>query len=150
MSVTFTTLIEQFGNNTGIPIPESAVDELGAGRRPAVIADIDGYEVRASLGSMGGRVMLSFSAAHRKASGFEGGREVTVTLALDEEPRAIDVPDDLAAALADAPKAKAFFDGLSQSYQRNFVTQIEAAKAPETRARRVASTVEKLIAGQKR
>lgn len=150
MAVTFETTIEQFGNNTGIPIPEDALEALGGGRRPAVVADVDGYVVRASLGSMGGRVLLSFSAAHRAASGFAGGRDVTVTLELDDEPHTAEVPADLIEALAGEPEARAFFDTLAPGYQRNFVSQIEAARAPETRARRIAATVDKLRARQKR
>ncbi len=150
MTVTFRTTIRQFGNNTGIPVPDAALDELGAGRRPAVCADIDGYTVRSSLGSMGGQVMLSFSAAHRAASGFAGGRDVTVSLTLDDAPRQVDIPGDLDQAFAAAPDARSFFDGLASSYQRNFVAQIEAAKTAETRARRIATTIEKLGAGEKR
>lgn len=149
-SVTFSSTIEQFGNNTGIPVPGDALEELGAGRKPAVVADIDGYPVRASLGSMDGRAMISFSAAHREASGFEGGRDVTVTLTLDTEPNTPDVPSDLAAALSEDAQARAFFEQLAPSYQRNFVNQIESAKAEETRKRRIAKTVEKLRSGEKR
>ncbi len=99
---------------------------------------------------MGSQVMLSFSAAHRKASGFAGGRDVTVSLTLDDAPREVDIPGDLDTAFASAPDARSFFDGLASSYQRNFVAQIEAAKTAETRDRRIATTIEKLAAGQKR
>ncbi|MDX1690844.1 MAG: YdeI/OmpD-associated family protein [Acidimicrobiia bacterium] len=149
-TVTFSTSIEQFGTNTGIPIPDDALDALGAGRRPAVVADIDGYRVRATLGSMGGRAMLSFSAAHRAASGFDGGRDVTVTLAVDTEPNTPEIPPDLASELSAHPDARAFFEALAPSYQRNFVERIEDAKTAETRARRVAATLQKLQAGEKR
>ncbi len=150
MSVTYRTAIAQTGNNTGIPVPDAVLDELGAGRRPKVVADIDGYVFSTTVGSMGGTAMLSFSKAHREASGYDGGREVSVTIALDHDPGSIVVPDDLAGALAASPEARAFFDSLAPSYQRNFVDRIEEAKQAPTRRRRIAATIEKLEVGQKR
>ena len=66
MSVTHSTTIQQTGNNTGIPVPDDVLDELGAGRRPRVVADIDGYLTAASVGSMGGRALLAFSKAQKR------------------------------------------------------------------------------------
>ncbi len=150
MAVTYRTRIAQTGRNTGIPVPDEVLDQLGGGRRPKVAADINDYQLRTSLGSMGGVAMISFSAAHREASGLSGGDEVTVTLRLDDAPADVAVPPDLAAALAASAEARRQFDALAASYQRNFVTQVEAAKQPQTRARRIASTIAKLEAGEKR
>ena len=150
MSVTYRTTIQQTGNNTGIPVPDHVLDELGAGRRPRVVADVDGYVMAASVGSMGGRALLSFSKHHREASGFAGGREVTVVIRLADGPEHLEIPADLAEALAASPDAQAFFDDLAPSYRKNFVTQITSAKQSATRERRIASTIEKLEAGQKR
>ena len=64
-------------------------------------------------------------------------------LAVDTEPRVVDVPEDLAAALAAADSADAF-GALSYSRQKAHVTAVLGAKAPETRARRVAKVVSDL------
>ncbi len=150
MSVTYRTTVQQSGNNTGIPIPDHVLDELGAGRRPRVRAEIDGYVLVASVGSMGGQAMLSFSKAHREASGFDGGRDVTVRIQVDDGDDDLEIPGDLDEALGASPDARAFFDSLASSYRKNFVTQITSAKQSETRERRIATTIEKLEAGQKR
>ncbi|MFN8051366.1 MAG: YdeI/OmpD-associated family protein [Acidimicrobiales bacterium] len=50
----------------------------------------------------------------------------------------------LAAALDATPGARAAFDALSYSHQRAHVLPIEAAKAPETRQRRIDTTIEML------
>ncbi|MBN9373821.1 MAG: YdeI/OmpD-associated family protein, partial [Cellulomonas sp.] len=63
---------------------------------------------------------------------------------LDQAPRTVEVPDDLATALAAAPVARAAFDALSYSHQRQHVEAVLGAKAPETRARRVAAAIAKL------
>jgi hypothetical protein len=52
---------------------------------------------------MGGRYMISFSSDKRAATGIEGGDPITVDLEVDTAPRTVEVPDDLAAALAAAP-----------------------------------------------
>lgn len=150
MSVTYTTTIQQHGNNTGIPVPDEVLEELGAGRRPRVTADIDGYALSATVGSMGGRALLAFSKAHREASGLAGGQDVTVHIRVEKAPAPLDIPADLAAALAASPAAQTFFDGLAPSHRKNFVTQVTSAKQAATRERRIVTTIQKLEAGQKR
>jgi hypothetical protein len=126
---------------TGVEIPEDAVTALGGGRRPPVRATINGYEYRTSIGSMGGRAMLPVSAEVRAASGVSAGEEIEIGLELDDAPREVEVPDDLAAALGDVPAAQAAFVALNYSNKRRLVLAIEAAKAADTRQRRVAKTV---------
>jgi uncharacterized protein YdeI (YjbR/CyaY-like superfamily) len=63
---------------------------------------------------------------------------------LDLEPRTVEVPEDLAAALADKPGARAAFDALSYTMRKEYVRQVESAKAQETRDRRISGIVAKL------
>jgi hypothetical protein len=126
---------------TGVEIPEDVVTALGGGKRPPVRVTINGYEYRTSIGSMGGRAMLPVSAEVRAASGVSAGDEIEILLALDDAPREIEVPDDLASSLAEVPAAKSAFEALNYSNKRRLVLAIEAAKAPDTRQRRVAKTV---------
>jgi hypothetical protein len=63
------------------------------------------------------------------------------------EPR---VPEDLAVMLARNPKASAVFAGFSPSHRREYVEWIAEAKRPETRAKRLATTLEWLEAGKSR
>jgi uncharacterized protein YdeI (YjbR/CyaY-like superfamily) len=69
------------------------------------------------------------------------GDQVEVDLELDTAPREVDVPQDLAAALAADPTAARRFDSLSYSNKRRHTLSVEGAKTPETRARRVAKAV---------
>ncbi|MFI7618363.1 YdeI/OmpD-associated family protein [Nonomuraea terrae] len=144
----FRSTIELAGKTaTGFEVPTEVVEALGAGKRPAVTVTIGAHTYRSTVAVMGGRFMLPLSAENRQAAGVAAGDEVEVALALDTAPREVEVPADLAAALAGAPEAKAFFESLSYSRKRRYVLQIEAAKKPETRARRVAETVTELAAG---
>jgi uncharacterized protein YdeI (YjbR/CyaY-like superfamily) len=75
------------------------------------------------------------------------GDRFDVTVAPDHEPRTVEVPGDLAAALAGDAEAAAAFDRLSFTHRREYVTWIEEAKRTETRSRRVAGTLERLRDG---
>jgi len=88
--------------------------------------------------------MLSFGAERREAAGVQAGDAVEVTVELDTEPRTVVLPDDLRAALAAKAGALAAFEGLAYSRRKEFVRQVEEAKAPETRSRRIAGIVAQL------
>ena len=143
--VKFHTTLRRFGpNNTGIEVPEEILAALGRGRRVKVVATVNGYTYRTSVAPAYGKILMPFSSEHRAASGLSGGVEIEVELVLDEAPRDVEVPGDLAAGLADAPEATAFFAGLSYTHRRAYALWIEDAKKPETRSARVAKAVEML------
>jgi hypothetical protein len=149
-SVTFETTLAASGNNTGIEVPPELVEQLGAGRRPPVLVDLDGHAYRSTVAVMGGRYLVSVSAAVRQATGLAAGDPVRVTLTLADTPREVDVPADLAAALAADEQAGAFFATLSNSLQRYHVDTVNGAKTAETRQRRIEKAVALFRAGQKR
>jgi len=76
----------------------------------------------------------------------QAGEQVEVTIALDLAPRIVEVPADLAAALAATPRATAAFDALSYTMRKEYVRQVEEAKAAATRERRIAGILVKLKA----
>ena len=140
----FETTLLLVGNNTGIDVPPAVLDDLGGGKRPLVNVTVnDSYSYRSAVAPMGGRYLIAFSSDKRAATGLKGGETITVELTLDTEPRTVEVPDDLAAALS-AAGLRAAFDRISPSQQKAHVTSVEGAKTAETRARRVAAVVEKL------
>jgi antitoxin component of MazEF toxin-antitoxin module len=149
-TVRFETTVAATGNNTGIVVPAEVIDQLGAGKRPAVVVDLNGYEYPNTVGVMGGRHMISISAAVRKATGLTGGDPVTVTLRLAEGPRVLEVPSDFAAALGADRQTAEFFARLSNSLQRYHVDNINAAKTDETRLRRIDKAVALFRDGKKR
>ena len=149
-SVSFDTTVVAAGNNTGIAVPDNVIERLGAGRRPAVIVNINGYEYRNTVGVMGGKHMISISAAVRKQTGLNGGDPIHVTLTLAGAPREVDVPSDLAAALSADTGAGAFFAKLSNSLQRYHIDNINAAKTAETRQRRIEKAISLFREGKKR
>jgi hypothetical protein len=149
-SVAFDTTVTATGNNTGIVVPDNVIERLGAGRRPAVVVNVNGYEYRSTVAVMGGKHMISISAAVRKQTGLQGGDPIHVTLTLGDTPREVDVPGDFAAALSADPDAGAFFTKLSNSLQRYHVGNINGAKTAETRQRRIEKAISLFHEGKKR
>jgi len=136
------------GNNTGIEVPPEVLDALGAGKKPLVVVTVNNYTYRSAIASMGGKFLISFSSAHRAASGLAGGDKIKVTLEVDTAPRTVDVPEDLQQALESRPDLKAKFEGLSNSKKKLLILPIEDAKTDETRARRVEKAVQMLQEGK--
>lgn len=147
----FRTTIQTAGKTaTGIAIPPDVIAALGTSKRPAVKVTMNNQTYRSTVAVMGGQFMVSVSAQHRELTGVAGGDEVDVTLELDTESRYVVLPKDFADALQDAPVAKEFFATLSTSNKGWHITSIEGAKTPETRARRLAKSIELLRTGNAR
>jgi hypothetical protein len=143
VKTTFTSKLLGMGNNTGIEVPTEHVQALGAGKKPAVHVNVNGYEYTSTVAVMGGKHLIAFSSAHRAASGLKAGDPITVTLTLETAPRTVELPDDLASAL-EAAGTRAKFDALAPSKRKEAVRQLEDAKTPETRTRRLQKILESL------
>jgi hypothetical protein len=146
MAHTFKTILKLDGslNATGINVPAEVIEALGKGKKPPVKVTVNGFTYQSTVAVMGGAYMLPLSQERRAAAGVEPGQEIEVTLELDAEPRTVEVPEDLAAALAGKPGARDAFDKLAYSVRKEHVRQVESAKAAETRTRRISNIVEKL------
>jgi len=142
---TFTAVLELARTTaTGIEVPPEVVAALGGGRRPAVTVTFRGHTYRSTVGVMGGRSLVPVSAEVRAAAGVAAGDVLEVTLERDDGPRTVEVPPDLAGALAGDPAAQEAFAALSYSLQRRHVLAVEGAKAAATRERRVAKVLAEL------
>jgi hypothetical protein len=145
-----TTLLQSGPTATGIRVPDEIVEALGAGKRPPVNVTINGYTYRSTVAVMGGDYMVGVNAENRAASGVAGGDEIDVEITLDTEPRTVEAPPDLAAALDAEPRARATFDALSNSNKSWHLYQLSSAKTEETRQRRVEKSVAALREGRPR
>ncbi len=145
----FRTLVELGGKTaTGLRVPPEVVAALGSGRKPAVMVTVGGYTYRSTVASRGGAFMIPLSAEHRGAAGLAAGDEVDVEVEVDTEPRELVIPEDLRAAVDTDPAARSFFDELSYSNRRRIVGNVEGAKTPQTRQRRIDKAVTQLREGR--
>ena len=96
----------------------------------------------------GGVGYIGLNRAVRAAAGVDAGDRIRVAMELDTEPRTVQPPEDLRAALDAEPGALASFEELSFTHRREYAEWVEGAKRPETRAKRVAETVRRVQAGE--
>ncbi len=149
-NVEFDTTVATTGNNTGIVVPDALIEQLDAGRRPSVVVNVNDYEYRNTVGVMGGKHMISISAAVRKETGLKGGDPIHVKLTVADTPRNVELPNDFGNALAAEPATAAFFAKLPNSLQRYHIDNINGAKTPETRQRRIEKAVSLFRQGKQR
>lgn len=143
MKTTYETVILGFGNHASIEIPDENLKELGGNRRAPLKISIKGYTYQSTATGMNGTCMVVFPKKDRDASGVQSGDTVTVTLELDEGYRTVDVPKELADALA-THDLRDLFDGLVYSKRKEFARQVAEAKAIETKDRRIRKVIEQL------
>jgi hypothetical protein len=139
---------EESGTGTFVKVPLD-VRALFGRARPPVRVTIGTHTFRTTIAVYGGEYYVGVNRATCEAAGVAVGDAVTVTVAYDDEPRVVEPPDDLAAALRSGGVLDTW-SRLSYSHQREYVAWIDAAARPETRARRVTQTVERIGAGLRR
>ena len=128
-------------------VPFDLKDAFGRAR-PPVRVTIRGHTWRTTPGIYGGVGHVVVNRGVKAATGVDAGDRVRVTMELDTEPRTVRVPADLRRALEADEVSERTFAELSFTHRREYVDWVEEAKRPETRARRIASTVERVRAGR--
>lgn len=143
MTLRIQAVLVPFGPATALELTDDQVEELGGGRRAAVIVGIGGNTARLRLGVMDGKNLIGMSKAARAQLGVEIGDEVDATVDLDVAEREVEVPSDLATAL-DAAGLRAAFDALSFTRRKEVARGVTEAKRTDTRERRIAAALEEL------
>ena len=121
---------------------------FGRARAP-VRGTVNGYPFRTTVATYGGRYFLGFRREVREAAGFDDGDRLSIVLELDDEPRTVEVPEELRAALAADPEARAAFDHLSYTHRREYAEWVSGAKREDTRRARLERTAAMLRDGVK-
>jgi hypothetical protein len=129
-----------------VEVPFDVKERFGRARAP-VRGTVDGADFRTTVAVYGGRYYVGFNKELRDRAGIAIGDEVEVALELDREPRTVEVPPPLAAALEKDSEAKAAFDGLSYTHRNEYARWIAEAKRDETRDRRAKKAVAMLRDG---
>jgi hypothetical protein len=149
--IEFTTRLEPRGPAAAVVLDDEQVAAVGEGaKRFPVAATVNGYTWRTSVARMGGEFLVGLNREVRQGARVEAGDEVSVVLELDSEPRSVEVPAALTAALAEDPAAKAAFDAMAFTHRKEYARWIAEAKREETRDRRVQQAVEMIRAGKTR
>jgi hypothetical protein len=149
----FTAKLKSIGPGgawTLLEVPFNVEKVFGSRARVSVHGTLNKFAFRSSILPMGtGRHTMMVNRQMQKGAGARPGNVVRVVMEPDTAPRRVFVPPNFRKALAGNPAAKDFFDGLSYSHRKDYVTWIRGAKQAETRARRIAKALAMLAAGKK-
>lgn len=140
-----TAVLEPRGPAGAFVLTEAHLAELGAAKRSPVTITVGDTTIEGRIGVMGGEILVGLAKAARTALGIEVGQTVEVTLTVDDAPREVAVPPELAAALAANPEAQKAYDALAYSHRKEHAVWVGEAKQQETRDRRAAQAIEKIL-----
>jgi hypothetical protein len=143
-SRTFEASLERSPDDGGVfvQIPFDVRTVLGAARAKVRVT-IGSHTWRSTVAVYGGQSYLPVSRANRELAGVVPGDHVRVTVALDSEPRMVELEDDVRAAI-DHEGLRAEWAALSFSHQREYAESIAEAKRADTRQRRIAALLDHL------
>lgn len=125
-----------------VRVPAAVLATFGGRIRVPVRMKINGVEHRTTICDMGMGPMLGVPAAVRRAAKIESGDRLIVSIEVDRDPRTVAIPPDFEKAMK--ARERRAYDAMSYSHRKEYVQWIEAAKRTETRARRIATAIEKL------
>ncbi len=135
---------------TCLRVPFSVEKVFGTRARVPVKGRINGVAFRSSLFRTGdGRHFMMVNKAMQAGAEAKAGDTVRVVFEKDTAPRAVAVPRDLKAALARHKQARARFDRMAYSHQKQYVDWITSAKRKETRAARIAKAITMIGRGER-
>ncbi len=134
----FTAKIGKVGINPCVDVPAKISHTFDRRGFVPVTAMLGSKSFAANLVPVGaGRHRLYLNQPMRDAAGRETGERVTIALTLDLASRVLKTPADLARALRTKGQL-ATFEKITPSHRKEIIRWVEGAKAPETRARRIA------------
>ena len=150
-TLTLTAVLEPRGPAGALVFTDDQVAALGDGARTfPVLVTIGATTLQLRLARMGGESLVGFSKVARAEAGVEVGETVTFEIAAQTTPRTVDLPDDLAAALAEDPAVARAFEAMSYTHRKEYARWVGEAKREQTRADRVARTLEMVREGRTR
>jgi Bacteriocin-protection, YdeI or OmpD-Associated/Domain of unknown function (DUF1905) len=131
-------------------LTDEQVAVLGEGKKAfPVVVTVNGAAHQLRLARMGGLNLIGLSKAARAAAGVTLGEAYDIVVALDAQPRTVQIP----AELSDALEAAGQLDRLramAPSHQKEYARWISEAKREQTRADRIAKAVTMIAEGQTR
>jgi hypothetical protein len=130
--------------------PFDVVDVFQRRGRVPVRGSINGFPFRSSLMNMGEGHVMVVNAQIRAGAQCKAGDTVSMVMELDDDKRTVEVPAYLKRIIAADPKARAFWPKLSFTHQKEYVREIDGAKRPETREKRIAAMMEALRKNQRK
>lgn len=144
-TIQFTAPVRSVGGHPIVRFPPDASRQLPSRGQVAMAGSIDGEAIETVVEPDGRR-------GHwlRLTEGHEVGSEVAVELSPTKQWPEPEVPEDLRAALDDAPDLDELWESITPMARWEWVRWVRATRNADTRARRVEVGIDKMRSGKRR
>ena len=133
-----------------IRIPFDVPKFFGSRARVAVQGRINGFAFRSSIFPDGaGGFFMMVNKAMRAAAQIDEGKPFKVQMEKAGAPPPLKLPKELTAALRADAVAKKAFSGMTCACRKEYAQWIDSAKQCETRERRAAQSIERILKKQR-
>jgi hypothetical protein len=149
----FTAKISKIGINPYVGLPEDVLNTLfkqadkNKGPIP-VRGTLDGKRFKQTLVKYQGAWRLYLNTQMRQAAGIDVGDDTKVEIEFDPEPRIVPIHPKFSRALSKNKEAKASFEKLAPSRQREILCYLNSMKTDESLVRNIEKVIQHLL-GQK-
>ena len=146
----FETVIEATdGGGAAAALPFDPKIAFGKARAPVRVT-VTGHETfRTTVAIYGGRGWIGFRKAQLAKMGRAIGDPVTVLVELDDQPRRVEMPAELVAAITADHEAAAAYERLSFTHRNEYARWVDEAKRSDTRECRAAKAATMLRDGSR-
>ena len=150
--ITFAGELLAIEDTTLVRLPEDASEQLPSRGQVAVHASMGGHDFETVVEPDGRRGhWIRVDETLRRAARVGPGDTAELTLEVVPEWPEPDVPEDLAAALAEAPpRIREVWQDITPMARWEWVRWVQATSSPETRQRRVEVSISKMDGGKRR
>ena len=131
------------GGGHAVVVPKEVAAAF-SGKRPQVLAHVNGVEYRSRLMVYGGQSYLGLRKDLLRQLQVEAGDQLQLELVEEQGERVVVEPPELTEALVENPAAQAAYQKLPFTHRNEYARWIDEGKKPETRADRVAKTIRRL------
>ena len=142
----FTAEVYSVGINRCVDVPFEISQALGEAKYIPVKGTIGELPFRSTLTPRGeGLYRLFIHSSIWKRLGVDKGDKIEVYLEPDTAPGEPDIPDDVWQSLLNNDEAREIFENMTTRLRNSYITYINDAKTPETREKRLAVGIERLL-----
>ena len=145
----FSAKISKIGINPYVGVPENVLDSLfkqsGKTRGPIPVrGKLNGKQFRQTLVKYQGAWRLYLNTPMRRGVGLEVGDDAMVELEFDPDPRIVPMHPKFATGLSENKRAKAAFDTLAPSRQKEILRYLNSMKTEESLVRNIEKVIQYL------
>ncbi|TDD66293.1 DUF1905 domain-containing protein [Jiangella aurantiaca] len=141
-------LIGDDGPGGGFALPFDPKEAYGKARAPVRVSVNGAPAFRTTVAVYGGAGWIGLPKAQRAELGVDVGDTVHVAIEPDDEPRVVDVPRELSAALAADQAALRTYEAMPFSHRKRYADWVAEGKKQQTRDDRAAKAARMITGGE--